>query len=194
MCGDVRLVPAQEACLGAWTTLSCCAWSPVSRHMWQGGVGRGCHRGCVHYPEEHVGPQAVIRLQEVNRQLKHQGLTHDFEMWSEVQGYCASVPPVSVAMSCSCSVLITLSLFLSNLKAAFLGVCLNLVPPALEAEAFPAGTAKVPLGCPLAPPLFGTRIQFSSLKCCVCLVDDRAQVSAPGWASWEFLSDEGYGN
>ena len=92
--------------------------------MWQGGVGRGCHWGCVHYPEEHVGPQAVIRLQEVNRQLKHQGLTHDFEMWSKVQGYCASVRPVLVAMSHSCSVLITLSLFLSNLKAAFLGVCL----------------------------------------------------------------------
>lgn len=70
-----------------------------------------------------MGPQAVIRLQEVNRQLKHQGLTQDFEMRSEVQGYCASVPPVSVAVSCFCSVLITLSLFLSNLKTAFLGVC-----------------------------------------------------------------------
>ena len=55
-----------------------------------------------------MGPQAVIRLQEVNRQLKHQGLTHDFEMWSKVQGYCASVRPVLVAMSHSCSVLITL--------------------------------------------------------------------------------------
>lgn len=88
--------------------------------------GGGCHRGCVWaslpYPEEHVGPQAVIRLQEVNRQLKHQGLTQDFEMWSEIQGYCASVPPVSVAVSRSRSVLIPLSLFLSNLKAAFVGV------------------------------------------------------------------------
>lgn len=125
-CGHVRLAPTQEVCLGAWTALPCCAWSPVSRHMWKGGVG-GCHWGCVRaslpYPEEHVGPQAVIRLQEVNRQLKHQGLTQDFEMWSEVQGYCASVPPVSVAVSRSRSVLITLSLFLSNLKAAFLGVC-----------------------------------------------------------------------
>ena len=68
-----------------------------------------------------MGPQAVIRLQEVNRQLKHQGLTQDFEMWSEIQGYCASVPPVSVAVSRSRSVLIPLSLFLSNLKAAFVG-------------------------------------------------------------------------